>query len=212
MRSLVIVSVVLGVALGQVFPRDTPEVEAARNAFIAEYNRLARLAEQAPDIHIYHRDPEQDLSAPSGVVRHRPINPPAFNAFSFSANLGANQQFVPGPNTFPGASHMPGHLAGHHVHAAPTHAPAAPTHAPAAPTHAPVSFRASQRPRITQAPLFNIVDEPVARWTGPFADEVPAGLSGHVMETPSVAAAKAAHFQAHADFWNQATRNNPTQG
>lgn len=190
-------SVVLGVAIGQVLPRDTPEVEAARNAFIAEYNRLARLAALAPDVHIYHRDPVLD---PITRVA-RPINPPSFNAFSFSANLGDNQQFIPGPNIFPGASHMPGHMAGHMAghHFKPTPQPVVHQRARLPVTTAP-------RTEFTKVPLFKMADEPVSRWTGPFADEVPAGLSGHVMETPSVAAAKAAHFQAHADFWNQLRR------
>ncbi|XP_045102118.1 uncharacterized protein LOC123498767 [Portunus trituberculatus] len=202
MRSLVIVSVVLGVAFGaQVFPRDTPEVEAARNAFIAEYNRLARLAALAPDIHIYHRDRVMDpvTNVPQA------INPPTFNAFSFSANLGTNEHFVPGPNIFPGATHMAGHLAGHQ--AAPTHKPVL-KHAPRPMvTAAPHRFTA-----VSQTPLFDLAaEEPIMRWTGPFADEVPAGLSGHVSETPSVVAAKAAHFRAHADYWNQANRNTATQ-
>lgn len=196
-------SVVLGVAIGQVLPRDTPEVEAARNAFIAEYNRLARLAALAPDVHIYTRDPRVDRVP----LAPRPINPPAFNAFSFSTNLGDNQQFMPGPNVFPGASHMPGHMAGHmagHHRFRPTPAPA--------PSPAPrPRAQITAAPTFTDTPLFRIADEPIVRWTGPFADEVPAGLSGHVMETPSVIAAKEAHFRAHADFWNQAARNQPVR-
>ncbi|KAK8377188.1 hypothetical protein O3P69_013675 [Scylla paramamosain] len=200
MRSFVIVSVVLGVALGQVYPRDTPEVEAARNAFIAEYNRLARLAALAPDIHIYHRDRVMD---PVTKVP-KPINPPAFNAFSFSANLGTKEHFVPGPNIFHGATHMAGHLAGHQT--VPTHKPVV-QHAPRLPATAAPRFTP-----VSQAPLFDLAaEEPVMRWTGPFADEVPAGLSGHVSETPSVVAAKAAHLRAHADFWNQLNRNTVTQ-
>lgn len=203
MRSLVIVSVVLGVALGQVFPRDTPEVEAARNAFIAEYNRLARLAALAPDVHIYHRERVMD---PVTKVP-RPINPPAFNAFSFSANLGTKEQFVPGPNIFHGATHMPGHLSGHLAgHQV------APTHKPVLKQAARPKVTAAPRFTPTQVPLFSLAaEEPVMRWTGPFADEVPAGLAGHVSETPSVVAAKEAHFRAHANYWNQASRNTVTQ-
>ncbi|XP_037796374.1 uncharacterized protein LOC119591700, partial [Penaeus monodon] len=115
MRSLVLVSVVLGVALGapQGFPLDTPEVSAARQAFIAEYNRLAELAAAAPDIHIYHEDPRdrlQRLQVAAPLATSQAV--PAFNDYSFSASLGNNQQFVPGPNTFP-TGHLAGHLAGH---------------------------------------------------------------------------------------------------
>lgn len=195
-------SVVLGVAIGQVLPRDTPEVEAARNAFIAEYNRLARLAALAPDVHIYTRDSMVDRVP----LAPRPVNPPTFNAFSFSTNLGDDQQFVPGPNVFPGATHMPGHMAGHMAghRFRPSPAPAPqPTPAPRPRTR----VTAAPRPTFPDVPLFRVAEEPIVRWTGPFADEVPAGLSGHVMETPSVIAAKEAHFRAHADFWNQAARN-----
>ncbi|XP_068226299.1 cuticle protein CP1499-like [Palaemon carinicauda] len=178
MRSLVLISVVLGVALGAPqhgFPMDTAEVAAARAAFIAEYNRLADLAARAPDIHIIHRDPIEHQRAIQQAATHVPqsVPVPAFNSFSFSANLGDNRQFVPGPNTFPSAGHLAGHLAGHQ---APARAPA-PTHRFAAP------------------------DAPVAKWQGPFAHTVPAGLGGapaQTVETPEVAAARNAHFAAHA--------------
>ncbi|KAK7070386.1 hypothetical protein SK128_023427 [Halocaridina rubra] len=188
MRSLVLVSVVLGVALGspQGFPVDTPEVMAARRAFIAEYNRLAELAALAPDIHIYHDDPRQRLQQLDALANHipqatpvttvqRPANP-AFNSFSFSANLGNNQQFVPGPNTFPGAGHLAGHLAGHQAGV------------PAQP-----SVQTSHRFSPSAA-------APVQRWPGPFAHTVPAGVGvpQAAMDTPEVAAAKRAHFDAHA--------------
>ncbi|XP_071551569.1 uncharacterized protein [Panulirus ornatus] len=150
MRGLVIVCVVLGTALGQGFPRDSPEVAAARDAFIREYNRLAELAALAPDIHIYHRDPPQPIPGQPAPPAY-----PAFNAFSFSANLGANEQFHPGPNTFPTAGHLAGHMAGHLAgHRA----------QPAAPQPSPHRFAASP--------------DPTQRWTGPFADTVPAGVDG----------------------------------
>lgn len=181
----VFISVVLGVALGapQGFPVDTPEVAAARRAFTAEYNRLAELAALAPDIDIYHDDPRQHQQAlqavsnqlPQTFAAPRPVNP-AFNSYSFSASLGSNQQFFPGPNTFPGAGHLAGHLAGHQA-GVPT-VPAAPT------TH-----------------RFNAPAAPTGKWTGPFAHTVPAGLSGlpsRTVETQEVQAAKAAHFAAHA--------------
>ncbi|XP_063597190.1 uncharacterized protein LOC134773877 [Penaeus indicus] len=178
MRSLVLVSVVLGVALGapQGFPLDTPEVSAARQAFIAEYNRLAELAAAAPDIHIYHEDPRDRLQRLQTAAPLAPTHAaPAFNDYSFSASLGNNQQFVPGPNTFP-AGHLAGHLAGHQ----------APAHPAPAPAPAPAPHR------------FQATEAPVARWTGPVADTVPAGLGGRTSETESVAAARDAHFRAHA--------------
>ncbi|KAG7173985.1 uncharacterized protein LOC121859864 [Homarus americanus] len=178
MRSLVIMSVVLGVAFGQGFPRETPEVHAARNAFILEYNRLAELAALAPDIHIYHATPRPGAahtSLPSHVAA-----PPAFNAYSFSASLGGNQQFIPGPNTFPStghhAGHLAGHLAGHHAGHRAGHVPA-----PQPATH-----------RFAASP------DTISKWTGPLADEVPAGVQGNVQDTANVAAAKDAHFRAHA--------------
>ncbi|XP_042857705.1 uncharacterized protein LOC122243993 [Penaeus japonicus] len=195
MRSFVLVSVVLGVALGapQGFPLDTPEVSAARQAFIAEYNRLAELAAAAPDIHIYHEDPRDRLqrlqtSSPHLANPAVPSVPsvPAFNDYSFSASLGNNQQFVPGPNTFPSAGHLAGHLAGHQ---APAHPAPAPARAPAPAPH-----------------RFQVPDAPVARWTGPVADTVPAGLGGRTTETESVVAAKDAHFRAHAAALGQLTR------
>ncbi|XP_066942159.1 cuticle protein CP1876-like [Macrobrachium rosenbergii] len=176
MRSLVLLSVVLGVALGAPqhgFPMDTAEVAAARAAFVAEYNRLADLAARAPDIHIIHRDPIEHQRAIQQAANHVPqsVPVPTFNAFSFSANLGRNQQFVPGPNTFPGAGHLAGHLAGHQ-------APA-----PAAPHR------------------FSAPDAPTPKWQGPFAHTIPAGVQGsqaQTVETPEVAAARNAHFAAHA--------------
>lgn len=157
----VIVSVVLGTTLGQAFPRDTPDVQAAREAFIREYNRLAELAALAPDIHIYHRDP--NLPPLAGH--------PGYDAFSFSASLGTNEQFNPGPDTFPSVGQLPGHLAGH----------TAGHHIPQPSKH-----------RFAASP------DPLERWRGPLADTVPAGVGGQVRDTDTVAAAKAAHFRAHA--------------
>ncbi|XP_045618911.2 cuticle protein CP1876 [Procambarus clarkii] len=179
MRFLVIASVVFGLAHGQGFPRDTPEVQAARDAFVREYNRLAELAALAPDIHIYEQRPLTQVPAHLQHLSQQPRPaapiPPAFNAYSFSASLGGSQQFVPGPNTFPSSpGHQAGHLAGHQAgHQAPVHRPA--------PVH-----------RFSASP-----DQP-APWTGPLADDVPAGVSGRTQDTPNVAAAKAAHFRAHA--------------
>ena len=47
---------VMGVALAapqHFLPHESPDVAAARAQFIQEYNRLAKLAAEAPDIHIY---------------------------------------------------------------------------------------------------------------------------------------------------------------
>ena len=154
------------------FPQETAENQAARNAFIREYNRLAKLAADAPDIHIYMSGNRIDnpthhhVQNPAPVV-HNPV--PAFNKFGFTANLGHNQQFVPQAHTFPApathhlAGHLAGHQAGHVTHVAQPHA------------------------------------GPIFKWNGPFADTVPAGVNGlprQVMDTPAVKAAKAAHFAA----------------
>ncbi|XP_064085105.1 uncharacterized protein LOC135200404 [Macrobrachium nipponense] len=178
MRSLVLLSVIVGVAVAAPqhgFPMDTAEVSAARAAFIAEYNRLADLAARAPDIHIIHRDPVEHQRAIQQAANHVPqsVPVPAFNAFSFSANLGNNQQFVPGPNTFPAAGHLAGHLAGHQ---------APPVPAPTSPHR------------------FSAPGAPTQKWQGPFAHTIPAGVQGSqgTVETPEVAAARSAHFAAHA--------------
>merc|ERR1719337_328710 len=160
-----------------------------RAHFLSEYNRLAKLAADAPDIHIYHQDPRQKLAhlnaVPTPAPLLAPVHNPAFNAYSYTANLGDNQQFFAGPNTFPAqAVHQAGHLAGHLAgHQAPAPAP---VRVPAA-TFAPV-------------PTFNTVhDAPPAKWTGPVADTVPAGLSGRTVETDAVKAARASLYRAHAN-------------
>ncbi|XP_076039205.1 uncharacterized protein LOC143024296 [Oratosquilla oratoria] len=182
MQSLVFVSVVLGVAIAapQGFPLDTPENNAARLAFIREYNRLAKLAADAPDIHIYMNDPRPILKELVPQVTFTPaaqpnIPNPTVNNYQFSADLGRNSLFQPGPNTFP-AGHLAGHLAGHQ----------APAPQPA--------------PRVTSR--FAPTEAPVAKWTGPVADTVPAGLEGLTKETPAVAAARAAHIQNLANAYS----------
>jgi len=181
MMNIVLSSVVLGVAAAapQGFPRDPAFLTAARTNFIAEYNRLAKLAADAPDIHIIMSDRRPDdprlntiphLPAPASP--HKPASVPAafFENYGFTANLGGNQQFFPSANTFPAppthGGHLAGHLAGHQ-----------------APAPAQLSAPAT-------APL---------RWTGPLADTVPAGVHGlpqQVQDTPEVAAAKNLHFRA----------------
>lgn len=176
-------------------------MQAARNEFIREYNRLAALAAAAPDIHIYmanrrldnpdhntinhHNRQRQQPATQFKNQVHAPVAP-AFNRFAFTANLGANKQFVPQANTFPAApqhsGHLAGHLAGHQAgHLA--------------------SHQASlQAVRQQQAKLVPHAQGPIMRWNGPFADTVPAGVHGlprQVLDTPAVAAAKAAHFAAH---------------
>ncbi|KAK3887513.1 hypothetical protein Pcinc_008392 [Petrolisthes cinctipes] len=194
MRSLIVLSVVLGMAYGQGFPQETPEVAAARAAFIAEYNRLAELAALAPDINIIYRDPNDPIMP-------RPDHPPHFNTFSFRANLGDNTQFQPGPNTFP--YHSPGHLAGHLAGHSVASRPAIRSRPQPAP-----QLAAEPKP-VASFPVHRFSPAPIQRWTGPLADDIPAGVGGSVMETPSVVAAKAAHFQAHADHYNTLARLNP---
>ncbi|XP_047738744.1 uncharacterized protein LOC108669093 [Hyalella azteca] len=188
MLSIVFVSVVLGLASAapQGFPLETSDVQAARNAFINEYNRLAALAAAAPDIHIIMANRRLDDPNLNIIPHHNHVQAPvqkafpAFNKFAFSANLGTNQQFVPQANTFPHqAGHLAGHLAGHQV--------AVPQHTFAPQPHA----------------------GPIQKWNGPLADTVPAGVHGlptQVMDTPEVAAAKAAHFAALNAAYQSAPR------
>ena len=167
-------SVMLGVALAAPqFPQETFEHQIARDNFIREYNRLAALAAEAPDIHIIMSDrrPIQNEIVHNSLsqqpaVPHVPVNP-AFNKFSFQANLGGNQQFLPTHATFPAAGHLAGHLAGHQA------------------GH--------------QAPLATLDSVHPGKWTGELADTVPAGVNGlprQVTPTPAVQAARNAHFQA----------------
>merc|ERR1719341_384173 len=166
MQSFALMSVVLGVAscAPQVFPRHAP-LDAARQDFIREYNRLAQLAAAAPDIHIIMGATHRLNNVPSvPVVNNHIAEPVTFTQpqgtenFGFTSNFGLGQQFV----------HTTGHLAGHQAgHLAGHQAPATPS----------------------------------LRWTGPFADTVPAGVHGlptQVRETADVQAAKAAHFAAHS--------------
>lgn len=178
----VFLSVVLGLssAAPQGFPQESHTLQAARNEFIREYNRLAALAAAAPDIHIImasnridhpvhqHTFTQQQQVAPV----HQVI--PAFNEYGFTANLGRNNIFVPQAHTFPAAPthRQAGHLAGHHF--------------------VPQDISATN-----------------ARWTGPLADTVPAGVNGlpqQVRDTPEVAAAKAAHYAALNAAYHAAPR------
>ena len=171
----------------QVFHEDPPADIAAANAeFIREYNRLAKLAADAPDIHIIMSDRRLDDPRFNTVnvnpVPRVPSNP-TFNKFSFSAPLGGHNQFIPQTNTFPAipthrnlGGHLAGHLAGHHV----------------------------ARPR------HSFAHTPVTPWKGPFADTVPAGVNGlpkPAQDTPEVRAAKAAHFAALNAAFASAPRN-----
>ncbi|KAG7164443.1 Cuticle protein [Homarus americanus] len=252
MRSLVMLSVVVGVALGQGYIPDTPEVLAARNAFVKEYNRLAMLAAQAPDTHIYHEQLHHHPGATKHHHHHYGVPLPslqqhaAVNAYKYSANLGLNEHYVPGPKTFSSVNHLAGHMAGHQAFTA-QDAPVVPwtgpladtvpaglngqvkdtpgvaaakdehfkalkmaTHTPTGHTpythtfHPPASHSFQHIPAPAQA-LFPAPAQalfpapaPVKPWTGPMADTVPAGVDGFVRDTPGVANAKAAHYQALA--------------
>jgi len=119
MLTIISLSVVLGVAAAapQLFSPEPIELTAARQNFINEYNRLAKLAADAPDIHIImsNRLPHQQPAvAPS--VEQNPAVSPIFDQFSFNTNLGSSQLFNPASLTFPAAGgQLAGHLAGHNV-------------------------------------------------------------------------------------------------
>ncbi|XP_042230064.1 uncharacterized protein LOC121871716 [Homarus americanus] len=227
MRSLVVLSVVVGVAFGQIYPRDTPEVAEARQRFIEEYNRLAILAAEAPDIHIYHEQPRSQLVTDTlprervdtlrGVVTDsrrqqqafapRPIQPPVFNSFSYTVDLGSGKEFNPSPNTFPTiVGHPTTHPSSTPQRATHRFAPVrAPTFAPVrAPTFAPVrapTFAPVRAPtfNLNRASTYNPDPAPTPRWKGPLADTEPAGIHGQVQDTHDVATMKATHFRAVAD-------------
>merc|ERR1711862_42185 len=94
--------------------------------------------------------------------------------------MGTNRlpdQAVPQVNSVPAghlAGHLAGHMAGHQVHVPQVRAPV-----------------------INPTPTF-VPSGPIMTWPGPFADDVPAGLGGFVVETDDVKAARAALAAAHA--------------
>ena len=175
-------SVVLGLTCAApqgLFPQETYEHQLARNNFIQEYNRLAALAAEAPDIHIIMgstlKNHHHQQLAHNTIVPQQPAAPvlpqnTGFNRFTFSANLGGNDQFVPTAQTFPAAGHLAGHLAGHQ----------------AGVQQVPSTHRFTSEPH-------------PGKWMGELADTVPAGVNGlprQVTPTPEVQAARNAHFQA----------------
>merc|ERR1712055_1024391 len=86
-------------------------------------------------------------------------------------------QVVPQVNNVPAghlAGHLAGHMAGHRFNV---------PHVPA--------------PVINPTPTF-VPSGPIMTWPGPFADDVPAGLGGFVVETDDVIAARRALAAAHA--------------
>jgi len=118
MLTIISLSVVLGLASAapHLFAQEPLELTSARQNFINEYNRLAKLAADAPDIHIImsNRLPHQQQPAVAPAV----VEPvaPIFDQFSFNTNLGTSQHFNPSSLTFPTAGgHLAGHLAGHNV-------------------------------------------------------------------------------------------------
>ena len=179
------------------FLRQTPEVQAATAHFLNEYNRLARLAAEAPDIHIIQKDPRTKqnirIDRPAATARHpnllpqqpqqqhhhhqaapAPLPRQASNQYAYSATLGSNQQFL--PNQFRSAHQRE---ATHHS------------------SGRPHTFAAAQSQRQQQ-------QQQPRRYTGPFAHTVPAGVNGLptvVRHTPAVEAARQAHFQALASAY-----------
>jgi len=74
-----------------------PYHEVARLNFLKEYERLAQVALDAPDIHIIMSDrlPEDQR------LKRPPVPVDAFKSFGFTASLGDDQEFFPRPDTFP---------------------------------------------------------------------------------------------------------------
>ncbi|KAL7640298.1 UNVERIFIED_CONTAM: hypothetical protein RMT77_009712 [Armadillidium vulgare] len=176
MKLLLILVLAFGLAnaAGRGFLQNTPEVQAATLNFIQEYNRLAKLAADAPDIDIYHNDNRlQRVDIP----RQQTTRPHAFNplagstVYSFTANLGGNRQFHPHQiRTFHQPQHLPQHV---------------------------TQFQPVVRSVFAHQPVQTHVQSP--KWHGPLADTIPAGVNGlpqQVGFTPEVAAARNAHFQA----------------
>ena len=86
-----ILAVLVGVstALPPGFHLNTIEVQQAMADFFAEYNRMAQLAAEAPDIHIYSRDP---LTPEELAVQPKPV--PLINSYSYTTNLGKQKQWA----------------------------------------------------------------------------------------------------------------------
>jgi len=188
MRSLVVVSVVLGLAsAAPVLPRNPAVLDAetqaflqtkaaADAAFLQEYNRLALLAAEAPDIHIYTDDSqipeEQHLRFQTEEVVQSPVEHLAEDVAQDQVQRVAGHQ----------AGHMAGHMAGHNVQFVPTHT-------------------------LTAQEII------VPKWEGPLADTIPAGVNGlprQVTETPEVLAARQALLDAHAAVPKPDPEYNPS--
>ncbi|CAL4157286.1 unnamed protein product, partial [Meganyctiphanes norvegica] len=175
MNALVIVAV-LGLASGAPHfgVSDTPEVAAAKARFFQTYNAQAAAARAAsPQQATHHQQPRW-----TGPMAHTRWTGPV--AATVPAGVtGLNQV----PNTADVQAATRSFLAAYQAQLAAT-APTAGAHwAPAAPVQ-------------QWAPAAPVQ----ARWTGPMAATVPAGVHGapnQVSDTPEVAAAKARFFQTY---------------
>jgi len=189
-------------------PHPPADVAGARARFIQEYNRLAALAAAAPDVHIimddrthpsivnnHHQQQQHNprlvplvhqQQQPQTLSQRQPPNPAFNQLFTFGTNLGDNQQFIPQSNF---------------IQPVATTAPRK--------QHNNAQHTISQLANLPIAGGSKTIFSKPTRWTGPFADTLPAGVNGlprQVADTPEVAAAKQAHFRAHA----LAHANNPT--
>jgi len=201
MQSLVLLSV-LGCACAVPFLRDTPEVVAEKARFQQLWNAQAAAAAAAPDdpvahvvaaapAHTFHSVPTHHSTfhhTPTHVaapVHHVNAIPAATLKWSgpVAATVGAgvNGQIVPVSDTAD-------------VQAATAKFNAAYANALRATGNAVVVSHNPQPIHFAPAPVVQ------ARWTGPVAATVPAGIhgSGPVMDTADVAAATAAFQQAYA--------------
>merc|ERR1712212_307840 len=182
MQSLVLLSV-LGCACAVPFLRDTPEVVAEKARFQQLWNAQAAAAAAAPDDPVAH----VVAAAPAHTFHSVPTHHSTFHHtpthVAAPVGAGVNGQIVPVSDTAD-------------VQAATAKFNAAYANALRATGNAVVVSHNTQPIHFAPAPA------PVvqARWTGPVAATVPAGIhgSGPVMDTTDVAAATAAFQQAYA--------------
>lgn len=179
----------IAIATPAVFLQNTADVQAATLHFLKEYNRLAKLAADAPDIHIYQDDKLQRVQPSQTHHRSQPaVNPlQGLNFYTFTASLGGQNQFQPHQIS----------RSFDQVHQAPVQR----------------SVQNVVRPQHQQVIVRQVQPvEPIRKWTGPMADTVPAGVQGlprDVTPTPEVSAARSAHFAVLVDAYQRAAAHRP---
>jgi hypothetical protein len=234
---LVVVSVVLGLACASpVFPRN-PDVVAAETkaflqhkaaadaAFVQEYNRLALLAAEAPDIHIYTDDrqhPEaQSVQYEAGnVVPDQFIYVPKDNEHNVQRVAVPDQMmYVPEDNehnvervtVLDQMMYVPEDDK-HNVERVAVQDQM--MYVPEDDIQDHVERMAGHQAGHMAGHQAQVVPtQGVTKWEGPFADTVPAGVNGlprQVAETPEVMAARQALLDAHAAATKGEAEYNPS--